>query len=900
MMKRREKKSRHKLDRLMLALCAVLLFAANAMLPDFNRARLLLTGEADEIEQDGGREAGEMEQEGDGDRESRPDRPDEAVRFRRLQLKDEKGFIPPDGLEKARQHVKQMRVARQGSVRPDSWLWRGPGNIGGRIRTIVIHPTNTTNMWLGSVGGGIWRTTDGGDSWWPVDDFLANLAVSTMVINPADTTIMYAGTGEQFAGSFNNPGNGFTPDGLLGAGVFKSTDSGLTWNRLASTNPGNTTVCPAAATPANCPWLYVNRLAISNDGSRVLAATGNNIQLSTDGGQSWNVGGGAATTFFDVDFHPTNNLLAVAGGEGQALFTTDGGQTWNGATFNPAISPQPAPPTNASARRIELAYAPSSPNIVYASVNQHQTAAPGAYRGETYQSTDGGRNYTRVNTATNALGGQGSYDNVIWVNPLDPTFVIVGGIDLWRSTNSGQTFTQISMWQNAPATSAHADHHVIVAHPNFNNVANRIVYFGNDGGIYRTFNVSTVDKTTGWEVMNNRLGITQFYGGAGSFNNGVAVIIGGAQDNGTVSSNGPTSALWSIVTDTSGFGLGDGGFCAADPSNPNYFYGEYVYLQIYRSTNGAVTASYIFSGITDANNANAANFIAPFILDPSNPDIMFAGGTSLWRSADVKAPTPAWVSIKGPVPPPPPPATATDVRISAVAVSPVSSNVIVVGHNNGDIYRTVTGTFPTGNSGKIDTAALPNRFVTRLLIDYTRPTNNWIYATFGGFSADNIYRTTDNGATWTDVSGTGVTGLPSVPVRSLVYHPRNPNLLFAGTEIGIFTSDDAGATWTVPQNGPANVSVDDLFWLGEDLVAVTHGRGMYLASGGIYVDCNYNGTQEGTFDRPYKTIAAALNATSVYRTIWIKPCNYNEPMTINKRFGVELRSLGGTATIGRP
>lgn len=191
--------------------------------------------------------------------------------------------------------------------------------------------------------------------------------------------------------------------------------------------------------------------------------------------------------------------------------------------------------------------------------------------------------------------------------------------------------------------------------------------------------------------------------------------------------------------------------------------------------------------------------------------------------------------------------------------------------------------------------------VTRLTIDSTRATN-WIYATFGGFAGDNVYRTTDNGMTWVDITGAVATGLPNVPVFSLVIHPVNPNFLYVGTEVGVFTSADAGATWELPQDGPANVSVQELFWLGGDLIAATHGRGIYRASGGVYVDCNWNGPFAGTFAQPFKTIAAAVNAVTTYRTIWVKPCNYNEKFllpnnAINKH--LEIRSLGGTAAIGR-
>lgn len=799
--------------------------------------------------------------------ENLSDRPDDAARFRRLQLQDEKGFIPSDGLAKAQQQTKRMNVAPRSTIKPDSWSWLGPSNIGGRIRSIVISPSNANNMWVGSVGGGIWRSTDGANSWQPVNDFMANLAVSTMAINPANTNVMYAGTGESFAG-----------DGLQGAGIFNSTDGGLTWNQLASTNPGSPAVC---ATQANCPWLFVNRLAISPNGGTILAATNNNIQRSTDGGTTWTAAGGVVGTLLDIDFHPTNNQQAISSGNNAGIFSTDGGTNWQFASFNPSIS-----------GRVELAYAPSNPSIVYASVNQNN--------GEVYRSTDSGQTYSRVNTGTNFFldpspnaSNQGSYDNIIFINPQDPTFVVVGGIDLWRSTDSAATFTRISQWQSAPGSSAHADQHAIVAHPGFNNTSNRIVFFGNDGGIYSANDVRTVAQTNGWVNRNNNLGITQFYGAAGNIvfdlaGNSFLRIIGGAQDNGNVAVTSG-SLSWSPIENMGG----DGGVCAADPTDSNYFYGEYIYLQLRRSRDGGVKGENIDFGLTDAKQAATANFIAPFTLDPNDPNTMLAGGLNLWRCNNVKSflPLPLWAMVPKPNP--------QNDKISAIVVSSVNSNVICVGHNNGDIFITFNGLNSSPTWTRIDTGtpALPDRFVTRLVIDSTR-SPSWIYATFGGFNADNVYRSTDLGATWRDITGSGASGLPDVPVRSLVFHPTNPNILYVGTEIGVFTSDNGGTTWEIPQGGPANVSVDELFWLRGELIAVTHGRGIYRASGGTYVDCTFNGVQLGTFEQPFKTITAALNSSASYRTIWIKPCDYNEPAIINQR--VELRSLGGTATIRKP
>lgn len=731
----------------------------------------------------------------------KPDRPDEAIAWRNLALQDENGVIQPDGLQRAHEHMAQMRA---GDPRPEApaagitrgqWQSLGPGNIGGRVRALLIHPTQPDRMWAGSVSGGIWYTDDGGARWDPVDDFMGNLAVSTLAMDPTDPDLIFAGTGEGF----------YNQDGIRGAGIFRSSDGGVTWNQLGGT--------------ANSSFLYVNRLAISSDGAVILAATRDGLWRSTDGGATWGRPLNAET--LDVDFHPADPLYAVASSwSGQIWYSTNGGSSWTLAPTRPANG------------RVEVTYAPgevSGAGVVYASTELAS--------GEIWRSADGGQNFSRRSTGYSYLGAQGWYDNVIWVAPTDPDLVIVGGIDLWRSTDGGVTLERISTWWNAP-DSAHADHHVIVAHPGYNGAANRTVLFGNDGGVYRAADIDLLGSdfplnAVGWQELNNNLGITQFYGAAGNPSTGV--IVGGTQDNGTLRYTGDREG-WD-----SPFG-GDGGFSAADPTNPSYFYGEYVNARVHRSTNGGVWSEYIYGEtvvggqaqlksppylLSDAASGQA-NFIAPLILDPNDPNRMLVGAVRLWRSNDVKAPNttttgPQWASIK----------ESISSNISAIAVAQGNSAIIWVGHNNGNVYRTSNGTAasPTWTRVDLNTPNLPNRYVTRITIDPTNPAI--VYVAFGGFSADNLYRTDDSGATWADRTGSGPTGLPDAPIRSLVIHPDYPSWLYAGTEVGIFTSEDAGLTWRLPHDGPANVSVDELFWVGDTLSAATHGRGIYQVAASL-------------------------------------------------------------------
>ncbi|MBI5029802.1 MAG: hypothetical protein HZB51_04690 [Chloroflexi bacterium] len=740
----------------------------------------------------------------------KPDHPGEAVTFRKLQEQDENGNIPEDGLIRAMEQAAQLRQtsARQpssGGISSGKWTWLGPGNIGGRIRAILIHPTNTNTMWVGSVSGGIWKTTNGGTSWSVVSDFMANLAVSTLVMDPTNYNTLYAGTGEGF----------YNGDKIRGLGVFKSIDGGTTWTQLPTTNNSN--------------WYYVNRLAISPNGTTLLAATGSGIWRSINGGDSWTQVQ-FSSDMADVKFNPSDNNKAVAGRFwGGAYYSTNGGLNWNTATFN-------VPGLTGSYPRTELAYAPSNPSIVYAGV--YQTS------GEVWQSVDGGQTYSRVNAITNYMGTQGWYDNAIWVDPTNANIIVVGGIDLYRSTNGGTTLTKISQWQYAPS-SAHADHHAIVSHPGFNGSSNKTVFFGNDGGIYKATDVYTVIGTVGWTELNNQLGITQFYGAAGNASTGT--IIGGTQDNGTLryTTAGGTEA-W-----TSAYG-GDGGFSAADPSDSNYFYGEYVYAAVHRSSNGGSSSSYIcgqyWSGVAwvwksapyriDDAYYGRANFIAPFILDPNDSNRLLVGGASLWRTNDAKTANtnstgPSWASIKSSI------GSGSTYYISAIAVQPGNSDVIWVGHNNGNVYKTTNGTQASPIWTQVDTngaTPLPNRYVSRIVVDPNSV--NTVYVTFGGygqyFNSDNVWRTVDGGANWSARSGSGGTALPVAPVRSLAIYPTNSNWLYVGTEVGVFASENAGASWSGTNDGPANVSVDELFWMGTKLVAATHGRGLFSIIPGSY------------------------------------------------------------------
>ena len=716
--------------------------------------------------------------------EEKEDSPLEAAAFRYYQRVGPDGTIPAAAIMEAKRQRDRlvMESTSNAGIAPDAWTWLGPGNIGGRIRTIVLHPTNPSTMWIGSASGGIWKTTNAGARWEPLTDFMASLSVGCMAMDPVDPTIIYAGTGEGF---FEDAGGASNTAAVQGAGIFRTTDGGDTWTQMEST-----------ATP---DFHYVNRLVIGPDSrATLLAATGAGVFRSTDAGASWTRT--LAINALDAKFHPTDGSQAIASGHDPGsgpYYSTDGGVTWSMASGIPDV------------HRVELAYARSNPSVVYAGVSDHGTI-------RIWRSTDGGRTYAQ--RPAGGISTYEAYNSMLWVDPTNSETLLWGGIGISRSTNGGGG-------GSGAFNGVHADQHVVVEHPDFDGVNNRTVYFGCDGGIYRTDNVygnSAVE-------LNNNLGITQFYGAA--INDQTGVVVGGTQDNGTLRYTGSTEG-WGTT-----FG-GDGGYCASDPTDPNYFYGEIYWADIFRSTNGGQSANYISSGITDAGDPNAANFITYFTLDPNNPNRILLCARHLWRTNNAKAGSPTWRAIKPPIggldpgdpdgahfnPNPP-------YNLSTVTVAQGNSDLIFAGHNNGQIWYTTDGTADNPTWTRIDNAgggAPPARWVSRIAIDPANPSR--IYVAYMGWEPDNLWTSVAPFTEWRPVGNTGDYALPAAPLSALALHPTQPGWVYVGGDIGLFASTDGGRNWSTTTQGPGTVPVEELVWRdGDTLMAVTHGRGIYLA-----------------------------------------------------------------------
>lgn len=723
------------------------------------------------------------------------------------------------------------------------WNSLGPGNVGGRTRALLIHPRTPDIMFAGAASGGVWRTIDAGKSWKPLTDLLPNLAVNALAFDPNNPDTIYAGTGEGY----------FNADATRGAGIFRSFDGGNTWRRLEATNTKS--------------FYFVNDIVVSkNNSKRVYAATSVGVMRSTDGGETWQrvldeeitKNNGCSDLAIRTD--RTTDVVFAACGIPSNLKTPSGVQASiyrndNAGDSGGSLGQWQSVCSIEGMSRTSLAIAPSNQNVIYA-VSSESGASGGDPHSlhAVFRSINGGEegSWSKVNdSASNKLnrmlftnpifaylnecgyGGadqflnQGWYDNTIAVDPLNENIVWVGGIDLFRSDDGGVTWGMASFWQEKKSSPryVHADQHVIVFHPQFNNVTNRTMFVGTDGGIFRTDTArgqtvtgnrapcSSGDSRITWFSLNNGYAVTQFYHGA-VFPGGQSYL-GGTQDNGVITGSddaGPNN--WTEVLS------GDGGYVAIDPYNPRNVYAEGTGLSLNKSTSGAQDKA--FSSATTGISNIGFGFIAPLAMDPSDPNRLWLGGGSLWRTKNgADNWTQASVSLRG--------------SATAIAIAQTDSNFVLAGTDQGYIHRTTIGL--NSNADTVwPESKLRTGIVSSIAFD---PTNRDIaYATVSNFGGKHVYRSLNGGQSWSQIDGistpTGSTPaalLPDIPVNCVVVDPTDPQRLYVGTDMGVFTSPDSGLTWAVENTGFANVPVEWLTINGykgiAQLFAFTRGRGLW-------------------------------------------------------------------------
>ena len=678
------------------------------------------------------------------------------------------GYPPKERLILAYKQIERMQkeLAQRRSlgIENPKFIERGPNNIGGRTRTILIDlrdPERKT-IWAGSVAGGLWKTTDisaPNPEWITVNDYLANLAIGAMIQDPTNPDVFYVGTGEGFPNF----------EAVRGLGIFKSMDGGVSWSLLPGTD--------------NTLFRFTRAMVVHPETGHVYAATRDGgVRRSGDGGQTWTkvlgtTVGASDDNMYDLSYSKGRLFASNA----TNIYTSTSGDRgmWTEITANNSGFP-----TNLA--RTEFSVCEEDINIIYAVGSLNGGAS------DVYRTNNGGTNWTAVASPAEGdfTNGQAWYDLEIGVDPFNCNHVIVGGVSIYRTLNGG------AGWQRFN-DQMHVDQHKILFDP----LQQDVVHFGNDGGLWRSTNGSNTDPS------NKNLGYitTQYYACAlhpDTFSN---YFLGGTQDNGShrVNGSGGTASgdnVWG----------GDGFYCHIDQDDANIQMVSSQGGNWGLSTNGGVN----FSGGQDVNGG----FITPSDYD-SKSKILYTQTfdadfyrwnvvTNLLEPVDI---------------------TGSGGGLTYVQVDPAIDNRVYFGTGDGVVIRVDTAHIGATVTGKI----ILNQAGTISGIDILPDDPLRIIVTQSNYGVDNVLLTSNGGLNWTVVDG----NLPDMPVRAVLFNPRDGNQAMIATEAGVWTTallDSANTIWIPPAEGRGIpiTRTDDLEIRSSDYVvlAATHGRGLWTTS----------------------------------------------------------------------
>jgi len=712
--------------------------------------------------------------------------------------------VPKDQLFKIIQKIKSTDYSQK-SGSTLVWDERGPNNFGGRTRTMVFDPKDPSGntIWSGGVAGGLWKCTNamGDYQWNEVKEYIGNVAISSIVFDPANPDKLFVATGEGW----------FNADAFRGGGIYTSDDNGINWTRLESTVNNN--------------FAYIQKLLFSGD--RLFACTrSSGVMMSSDRGNVWTkvLGNGVSDGFSDritdIELATNGDLYVAAGFRGSedgVYKSTNNGDTWSYLPFS-----------FSDYDRIELSTAQSNSDVIYGAVEDAETSDVKFI----VKSTNGGASWENLEAPAafnmdNFGRGQSWYDLTIAVDPTNEDRVFIGGVDLLMSEDGGQSWDQITQWYGGGGFQfAHADQHNIV----FNPKNAEQILFSNDGGLYVCQN-----GAAGPEQINLRetvidYNIVQFYSCAVHPSADSDVFIGGTQDNGTHLFE--ESGINSTIEITGG----DGAYCHIDQDNPSIQISSYIYNQ-YRVTYDNWNSFEEFE-----NGDEEGYFINPTDYDDANDRLICSAEEGTVNILDIQLGFFIPISLN----------KIMNERVTAIKVSPFSSGKVFIGTNSGtlivvnELYGSADHEIIFDQNGSIRNVEIDSNDENRMI------------CTLSNFGTVSIYLSENGGADWTGIEG----DLPDIPVRWGMFDPSDPSRIILATELGVWTSgiiDGNNSTWILNSDDLPLTRVDMLDIRQEDnmLVAATHGRGIFTSNNlaglidadgdGYFCDVDCNDNNENSF-----------------------------------------------------
>lgn len=733
------------------------------------------------------------------------------------------GRVP---VERLYQAFKEKSAIQKQIKSTKSLTWQNiPSMMGGRTRTLMWDPNDPQGkkVWAGSVTGGLWYNNDITDSlsqWVPKSDFWDNLSISSIVADPNDSQTFYVGTGEaQTAIVIYRESSG------RGAGIWKTTDGGTTWNHLVSTINFAYVTDMVVRNENGNSVVYAGVMSGTYEGSVQQSIPTDGLYRSSDGGNSWSQvlpdipTEGVPYAVSDVELAANGRIFVGTSGnlnsEGAAtILYSDLGTSGSWVVYSQYNTSIPSNPTYNIPGRVILAAAPSDFNIVYALIAAgsltQQTEGFGTFVGKyVLKTTDGGTSWNEMTTPPD--NSYGNWATIAWhaldaaVDPNNPNRIFIGGLDVSLSEDGGNNWNRVSDWvqmyYGGGSDYIHADQHKILFKPNSSSEA----IFGCDGGVFYTNNGDV--SVPVFRERNYYYSTLQFYTCAIDYTSGSTQYLGGAQDNGTLLYQG--NPLYHANDMYSG---GDGAFCFFDPDE------DIVITSVYDNQYYA----FYSSNYNSINSYYCGLFVNPVDYDGVN-DILYANAMDIAGNYQDQL-----VRITGL------PAndlgeflnlnTGSTVPYSHIKLSPNTANTLFVGTQAGKLFK-VTNIQGIPTATEIGSPTFPTGNISSISVGNT---DNFILITFSNYGVPSVWLTEDGGTNWTDKSG----NLPDMPVRWSILHPSNHYQAMIATELGVWTTNELGeatTNWYPSDNGPANVRTDMLRVRSSDnrVLVATHGRSFF-------------------------------------------------------------------------
>ncbi|HKO97156.1 MAG TPA: hypothetical protein VJU86_09195 [Pyrinomonadaceae bacterium] len=692
------------------------------------------------------------------------------------------------------------------------WRSIGPANMGGRTADVEGVPGDPNLVYVATASGGLWKTVNGGITWKPIFERQGTISIGDVALAPSNPDVVWVGTGE------SKPRNSVS----FGDGVYKSTDGGKTWQHMGLRDTER--ISHIAIHPQNPDIVYVGAL-----GHAFGPNENRGVYMTTDGGKTW-----SKTLYLDkehgvsdLEMDSTNPNILFAGmwsferkpwthrsgsDKGGLYKSIDGGRTW-------------AKLTNGLPKmigRIGVRSAPSNPNVVYAILE--------AKEGTLYRSDDRGETFKQV-SKNERIVARGFYYTRVRVDPTNENHVYAVASTLFESIDGGKTFKSIT-------GRTHIDYHGFWQDPK----NPKRIWQSNDGGV-----AVSHDGAETWEPVYN-LPIGQFYQVHADNRSPFYYVMGGLQDNGAWMGPSRTREPAGIMNDDwRMISFGDGFYVVNNPDEPDVYISESQGGNILRTDFRTREQQEISPWGRGSGDGPAVgekyrfNWNSPIVLSPHDKQTVFFGGNVLFKSTDFGK---TWEQIS-------PDLTTNDpekqkdaggpvaienttaeyyTTIVTVAESPVQKGQIWVGTDDGNVQVTTDGGKNWTNVFRNVRGVPANPVVSH--VEPSRTNAQTAYVSFERHMFDDfrpyIFKTTDGGKSWTALAG----NLPAKAYVQVVREdPKNPSLIYAGTEIGLFASYSGGKEW-IPLNlkNLPNVSIHDIMVhpRENDLILATHGRSIWI------------------------------------------------------------------------